>query len=210
MAKKTVCSIDGCGKAHQAKGLCAMHYQRLRLRGDVNWLPDPSQTNQAFDKVCIHRGEECLLWEKFGFSGGFAHGFIDGKFRSITRYVCEKVYGPSPGPEYQAAHSCGMAHIGCVNASHLRWATRKENEADKLTHGTSQRGFSSGLAVLTEEDVRRIKTMIADGFQNKEIAEKYSVDGSTISNIKTGKNWSWVTEHEGSRIDGRKRHSNRS
>ena len=31
---KRTCSIDGCGKVHNARGLCITHYSRLRLHGD--------------------------------------------------------------------------------------------------------------------------------------------------------------------------------
>lgn len=29
-----ICTMDGCARSHQARGLCAMHYQRLRRYGD--------------------------------------------------------------------------------------------------------------------------------------------------------------------------------
>lgn len=29
------CSVEGCERAAYAKGLCAGHYQRLRLKGEV-------------------------------------------------------------------------------------------------------------------------------------------------------------------------------
>ena len=33
--RQTVCGVDGCDKAHEAKGLCNMHYLRLRKTGSV-------------------------------------------------------------------------------------------------------------------------------------------------------------------------------
>jgi hypothetical protein len=32
---KSMCSIDGCGSSHEARGLCFMHYARWRRHGDV-------------------------------------------------------------------------------------------------------------------------------------------------------------------------------
>ena len=29
------CRIDGCDRPHRAKGLCAMHYERVRLHGSI-------------------------------------------------------------------------------------------------------------------------------------------------------------------------------
>jgi len=31
-----VCTVDGCGKPHDAKGLCRSHYKKLTVYGDVN------------------------------------------------------------------------------------------------------------------------------------------------------------------------------
>ena len=36
------CTIDGCDKPQQARGLCPMHYQRQRLRGDAG-SPSPER-----------------------------------------------------------------------------------------------------------------------------------------------------------------------
>lgn len=35
----TTCSLDGCGKPHLAKGLCRMHYYRLRNTGSTDARP---------------------------------------------------------------------------------------------------------------------------------------------------------------------------
>ncbi len=36
MPKSRICSIDGCGKPSKTRGLCSMHYERLRKHGDTN------------------------------------------------------------------------------------------------------------------------------------------------------------------------------
>ena len=33
------CSVEGCSKSVQGRGLCAMHYRRLRLYGDPEGRP---------------------------------------------------------------------------------------------------------------------------------------------------------------------------
>lgn len=35
MAINLICSVEGCGKAHLAKGLCGKHYQRLKAKGSL-------------------------------------------------------------------------------------------------------------------------------------------------------------------------------
>lgn len=36
-----VCTVEGCGRKHQARGMCGLHYQRWRHHGDVttNFAP---------------------------------------------------------------------------------------------------------------------------------------------------------------------------
>jgi hypothetical protein len=62
--------------------------------------------------------------------------------RRAHRVMCEIAHGPKPAPGFVAAHTCGKGREGCVNPRHLRWASQKENMADKLLHGTSNRTAS--------------------------------------------------------------------
>lgn len=44
------CSVEGCGKAHAARGWCFMHYQRVRLYGDLNYSR-PTAVDRFWVKV---------------------------------------------------------------------------------------------------------------------------------------------------------------
>lgn len=48
-------------------------------------------------------------------------------------------------------------------------------------------------AQLTVEDVRAIDMALRAGIPGKVIAEDYAVSEQAISNIKRGRNWTWVT-----------------
>lgn len=58
--------------------------------------------------------------------------------RHIHRLVIEAFIGEAPGPEYQVAHWDGDKSNNRVD--NLRWATSKENAADKVRHGTDGTG----------------------------------------------------------------------
>lgn len=77
-------------------------------------------------------GNECLEWPYSGNNWGYGQLTVAGRLVVASRFVCEIAHGDPPTPEYQAAHSCGNGHLGCVNPQHLRWATPKENSADKI------------------------------------------------------------------------------
>lgn len=70
--------------------------------------------------------------------------------------------------------------------SNLRWDTSKNNHADKVRHGTTNRGERCGMAKLTEAQVRAIRS---DTRLHRVIADEYGVRSSAISRIKNGKRW---------------------
>jgi hypothetical protein len=72
------------------------------------------------------------------------------------------------------------------NLSNLRWDTPKNNHADKVKHGTTNRGERCGTAKLTLVQVNAIRK---DNRLQRIIAEEYGVRQSLISRIKNGVRW---------------------
>jgi hypothetical protein len=70
--------------------------------------------------------------------------------------------------------------------SNLRWDTAKNNQSDRVRHGTTNRGEQCGTAKLTLEQVRAIRQ---DNRLQRIIAAEYGVKDNTISRIKSGKRW---------------------
>lgn len=89
---------------------------------------------------------------------------------------------------------CPQGMEGCHNdgnsinnhISNLRWDTPKNNHADKIKHGTTNRGERCGTAKLTLEQVRAIRK---DDRLQRIIAKEYQVQQSLISRIKNGVRW---------------------
>lgn len=195
MAEPRICSVDGCGKPifTKASGLCSAHYNRRRRNGDhlAGRIPPGEKSAYLTSVVVNYRGADCLIWPFSKHPNGYAYVDHDGRRYLAHRLVCELVYGPAPSPEHEAAHTCGKGHEGCVSPHHVRWATHKENERDKLCHGTVLKGESHGCAKLTEDDVRKIKALIGERSQ-RELARCFGVCQQQISRIKSGKLWSHV------------------
>lgn len=66
------------------------------------------------------------------------------------------------------------------------------------TRDTVKKGMPHGTqhwkVKLTADQVREIKRRLADGYRNgAALAREYGVDPKTISDIKRGKNWAWLT-----------------
>lgn len=120
----------------------------------------------------------------------------------VHRLVCEAFHGVAPTAQHQAAHCDGDSANN--RAANLRWATAKENEADKRTHGTIRqgerhhsfirpecvaRGSRVGTSKLTEAMVASIR---ADARARAEIAKEYGLCKSHVSEIRTRKVWRHV------------------
>lgn len=186
-----ICAIVECGMRIRARGFCYKHYRRWERHGDP--LGGVAFQGEALLWLEKHRhfdGVDCLLWPFLRFPRGYGLVHKDGRNRLVHRIMCEYRHGPTPTPKHQAAHTCGKGHLGCVNPLHLDWKTAKENHADRLIHGTSERGERNCNAKLTRENVRAIRA--AEGYSQDELGRRYGVSGSVVSSIKRGVTWAWL------------------
>jgi HNH endonuclease/NUMOD4 motif len=78
--------------------------------------------------------------------------------------------------------------------SNLAYGTPKENQADRILHGTDCRGSRNPIAVLVEQDVIDIKRRLRLNERNIDIARLYGVTPTAISLIRRGINWAWLQE----------------
>lgn len=188
-----LCSIPECGKKHDSKGFCKMHYARVLRHGDPMAGRTPEGEPEQFyqDTVLQYNGADCLIWPYNRNSKGYGQISRDSKPEQVHRRVCEEIHGPPPTHEHEAAHNCGKGHLGCVTKGHLSWKTPKENQADRLAHGTHGRGERNTAAKLTESEAKEIMALKGQLPQRK-IAVKYGISQSTVSKIQLGKRWNWL------------------
>lgn len=194
MANSDLCSIQNCGKPADRRGWCRAHYIRWHRHGDPlegrTAVGDPLRFLN--DVVMAHEAHECITWPYSRESQGRGIIKLGGKMELVHRVVCERVNGAPPTPEHHAAHSCGKGHLGCISPKHLSWKTCAENMADKLIHGTHQRGERVGTSKLTESDV--IQILALKGKKPvKELASEFGVTKEAIYRIHSRTNWSWVS-----------------
>lgn len=190
-ARPAECAVRKCAKTPIAKGFCSTHYQRFIKHGDpfggstfrgrpLEFLLDASYSES----------EDCIIWPFNRDQSGYARVRVNGKLTGGHIFVCEKVNGPKPPNKDQAAHSCGNGHLGCITPKHLRWATTRENSADRVVHGTDNRGIKNHHAVLSDDDVISIRS--AKDVPIKELASRYGVTSRNIYSIRRGDSWSWL------------------
>jgi hypothetical protein len=189
-----ICAVEGCGRRAFGRGWCGKHYARWLRHGDPllgrTFCGEPERF--LHEVVLPYKGNECVAWPYARDKCGYAHIWCDERkgMVKVTRLICEEIHGPPPTPKHQAAHTCGKGHLGCVTPAHLIWKTPKENEADKITHGTacSYLGEHNGRAKLTDVQVLEIRAIGKSETQQR-LAERYVVSPSRISEILSNKTW---------------------
>lgn len=104
--------------------------------------------------------------------------------------VCEAFHGPRPSSEHEVAHWDGNPTNN--RADNLRWATARENAADRARHGT-QSGSNHPAAKLLAGDVVAIRHLKAFGFRGSDIALMFDMNRNQINRIAAGTQWSTAT-----------------
>lgn len=183
------CSIEGCDGAHFGRGYCHAHYIRFWRHGDpLAGRTSPGELENYYREVVVpYDGQDCLIWPYGRDSNGYGvigHGTVHSR-------LCEDAHGPKPTPDHEVAHKCGKGHEGCVAKRHLRWATRAENQADKVIHGTSLKGEANPNRKLTEDEVAAIRALRGRKTQHQ-IAAMFGIDQTTVSDVQRRRTWAWM------------------
>jgi hypothetical protein len=131
----------------------------------------------------------------FEFSGprnSDGYGILHWKGRKIFahRYAYETVFGKIP-PGLKACHRCD--HPPCCLPEHLFLGDNQANSDDMVGKRRQAFGERHGGAILSEEDVVKVKDLLRMGRHSvTQIAGMFGVSRPTISDIKSGKRWTSV------------------
>lgn len=130
-------------------------------------IKKPSLNRGGYHMVVLGNRQRCKGW-------------------TIHRLVLTAFVGPMPS-NIDGCHNNGIRTDNRLE--NLRWATRAENEADKIAHGTKTVGEKNGFSKLTSSQVRKIRSLEGKMSQ-REIAEEVGATQQNVSCIIRGKTWS--------------------
>jgi len=185
MAATLLCSIPECGNPTLARGWCRKHYLRWYKHGDpleTNGTERGKPLDFLMNVVLKHVGDACIEWPFSTDQNGYGKISFEGKSQRVNSIVCSFAHGDQPTENHEVAHSCGRGSSGCCSPMHLSWKTHKENEADKMTHGTLRRGEDHGRARFTNAEIREIRKLAGSRLQ-REIASRFKTSQGQISAI---------------------------
>lgn len=142
----------------------------------------PRKTHDFIEAALSSNTDDCIVWPYAKTRKGYPNLHRDGRTLQGNSFICEISHGPRPD-KHEAAHSCGVRL--CINPRHLRWATAKENSADRLLHGTHQLGERNHSAKITADQARLIKR--SDNW--RELAKEVGISEGQARHIRRGLYW---------------------
>jgi len=109
----------------------------------------------------------------------------------VHHLICETFHGPRP-INHDAAHWDG--DIANNREDNLRWATKVENAADKIRHGTHRAGENIPWAKLSNDAVREMRLLYNSKIDMNIIAEQFGVSYESARDACLGKTWAHIDD----------------
>jgi hypothetical protein len=141
----------------------------------------------------------CRHWRGAIGRNGYGRFSVDsGKQVEVHRYAFAQAHGPIP-PGWSVCHRCDVYYPAgdityrrCGEPLHLFLGTNQDNLEDRDAKRRQARGERTGMAKLTDADVRDVRRLRTTGLSQQKIAESVGVSQAVISGILLGKLWRHV------------------
>lgn len=112
-----------------------------------------------------------------------------GKWFALHRIIAE-CYIPNPENLPHINHKDGNRLNNSVE--NLEWCSHLQNIRHAQEHNLNPKGERQGIAVATEEIVRRIRSLRRGGMSYKDIAELVKLKRRTVEAIGSYQNWKHI------------------
>lgn len=136
----------------------------------------------------------CHLWtgsyDKHGYGRKMLGVGAKARRPVLAHRISYEIHVGPIAPGLVVLHRCDVP--ACVNPAHLSVGTSAENSADMKRKGRSPRGERQASARLTEDNVREIRSRVANGTPQREVAAAFGVARSTLSQIVSKQRWGHV------------------
>lgn len=143
------------------------------------------RTNQFWRSVAITADPE-RCWEWQGGVGPGGYGRVNWAGRVIGTHVLS--YTLCVGkPTKWVLHTCDNPQ--CCNPKHLYEGTPLDNARDRDQRGRGAHQNGNSRRRLAPEEVELIRTLLAEGVPQMQVAERLGVHYTAINHVNTGKTW---------------------
>jgi hypothetical protein len=195
------CLVTPCDRKIVAKGLCKLHYYRLRNTGELGpahvtvRIPPPNEDAAGRLLAMTDRSggmDACWPWR--GSTIGMGYGMFSVKKRRelAHRWAWMVANGQEIPDGLMVRHTCD--NPPCCNPSHLLLGTHTDNMHDRRDRGRAPdlRGENSGSAKLTEAQVIAMRELHAQGIGSTEIGRLFGISQSHASGIVLRRFWKHI------------------
>jgi hypothetical protein len=125
---------------------------------------------------------------------GYGRWMWNHRLRLATHIVLEIYEGVDVPSGLHVLHRCD--NTLCVNPEHVFLGTQAENVWDMHK---KNRAVACQQSRLTVDDVRVIRQLKKDGWAHKEIARRYGLSATSVTEIVNYRNWAHVDPEHGER-----------
>lgn len=134
----------------------------------------------------------CLEWTGSRIATGYGRVRHNGRLACTHRLAYMFAHGEIPEGQY-VLHRCD--NPPCCNPDHLFLGDQFDNMRDMIRKGRlyNRTGSKNGCSKLTEDDVREIRRLKAEGVKQVRLAERFGVSTVAISLIVLRKKWVHVS-----------------
>jgi hypothetical protein len=141
-------------------------------------------------KFCPHVVPERILKPWPNKYGHLKVGIGESIKRYVHVLVLEAFRGPCP-EGHESRHLDGNA--GNNRLGNLVWGTPTDNQNDRATHGTSNRGERQWMHKLTRDNVTAIRATNPTGTRQRSlIGQRFGVSQATVYAIVNRRTWAWL------------------
>ena len=155
-------------------------------------LPDFRGTAEQRFWQKVAKTEGCWLWTSpWKKESGYGLFMVSRERKAVLahRFAWELTHGSIPEGMH-VLHHCDVR--ACVNPEHLYVGTHQDNMRDRTNRGRASHvsgaaGERHACARLTDAQVQEIRDLRAQGWLQRDLADKFGVYPSHISNIVNNK-----------------------
>lgn len=135
------------------------------------------------------KSDGCWNWIAYKDRWGYGRLQFSKKMQSAHRVAYQLYVGEIP-EGLCVLHHCD--NPACCRPDHLFLGTNNDNVRDRMNKGRGAIGEKHGMAKLTEEQVKTIRSKRSEGAHATDLAKQFGVAQRTISKIVLYQKWAKI------------------
>ncbi len=114
------------------------------------------------------------------------------KQNSMIHRLVAQAFIPNPENKPQVNHKNGIKYCNWVG--NLEWTTAKENSDHAWNNNlVDNRGEKQGSSINKNKDIELVCKLLSEGKTNTEVSKLTGVKEKTVSDIRCGTRWKWLS-----------------